>query len=139
MRIGLIAPPWIPVPPPAYGGIESMVDALARGLAAAGHEVLLAAAAGTTCPVPKVPGAPAADPATMGACADELRHSVFACEAMDSADLIHDHTLAGLPRLEQEGPSLMQGKKQLRSARSAKESAVSRDNGRSIPGPAVSR
>jgi hypothetical protein len=52
MRIGLIAPPWIPVPPPAYGGIESIVDVLARGLAAAGDEVLLAAAAGSTCPVP---------------------------------------------------------------------------------------
>ena len=95
MRIGLIAPPWIPVPPPAYGGIESIVDVLARGLTAAGHEVLLAAAAGSTCPVPKVPGAPAADPATMGACADELRHSVFAYEAMGGVDLIHDHTLAG--------------------------------------------
>lgn len=22
MRIGFLAPPWIPVPPPAYGGIE---------------------------------------------------------------------------------------------------------------------
>ncbi len=37
MRIGLIAPPWVPVPPPAYGGTEAMVDNLARGLAALGH------------------------------------------------------------------------------------------------------
>ena len=43
MRIGLIAPPWLPVPPPAYGGLESAVDRLARGLARAGHDVLLAA------------------------------------------------------------------------------------------------
>ena len=26
MRVGLIAPPWVPVPPVAYGGIERMVD-----------------------------------------------------------------------------------------------------------------
>ncbi|MCW2829135.1 MAG: Spore coat protein, partial [Marmoricola sp.] len=28
MRIGLIAPPWLPVPPPAYGGTESVIDRL---------------------------------------------------------------------------------------------------------------
>jgi hypothetical protein len=32
MRIGLIAPPWIPVPPPAYGGTESVIDRLAASL-----------------------------------------------------------------------------------------------------------
>ncbi|MET3923448.1 glycosyltransferase family 4 protein [Arthrobacter sp. UYEF20] len=95
MRIGLIAPPWIQVPPPAYGGIESVIDVLARGLAAAGHEVLLAAAAGSTCPVEQVPGAPAGDLSRMGMCADELAHSVFAYEAMAAVDLVHDHTLAG--------------------------------------------
>ena len=33
MRIGLIAPPWAPVPPAGYGGTEVVVDNLARGLA----------------------------------------------------------------------------------------------------------
>src|SRR3954447_8717310 len=55
MRIGLIAPPAVPVPPPAYGGTESVIDRLARGLVRAGHEVLLAAAANSACPVPQVP------------------------------------------------------------------------------------
>jgi hypothetical protein len=41
MRIAIIAPPWVPVPPPAYGGTENTVDSLARGLAGAGHDVLL--------------------------------------------------------------------------------------------------
>ena len=71
MRIGLIAPPWIPVPPPSYGGIEAVVDVLARGLTAAGHEVLLAAAAGSTCPVRQIPGADPGDPGRTGSCADE--------------------------------------------------------------------
>jgi hypothetical protein len=33
MRIGLLAPPWIPTPPPAYGGIERVVALQAAGLA----------------------------------------------------------------------------------------------------------
>ena len=32
MRIGMIAPPWLPVPPPAYGGTEAVLDGLVRGL-----------------------------------------------------------------------------------------------------------
>ena len=40
MRVGLIAPPWLPVPPPAYGGTEAVVDNLTRGLRALGHEVV---------------------------------------------------------------------------------------------------
>lgn len=43
MRIALLAPPWIPVPPPGYGGTESVVGQLADGLSGAGHEVILAA------------------------------------------------------------------------------------------------
>ena len=41
MKIAIIAPPWIPVPPPRYGGIELVVYNLAEGLTALGHEVLL--------------------------------------------------------------------------------------------------
>ena len=41
MKIAIIAPPWIPVPPLRYGGIELVVYNLAEGLAALGHEVLL--------------------------------------------------------------------------------------------------
>ena len=59
LLIGLIAPPWLPVPPVRYGGIELVIDGLARGLVAAGHEVLLAAPAGSTCPVPQIAGLPA--------------------------------------------------------------------------------
>ena len=97
MRIGLIAPPGIPVPPPAYGGTESVVDRLARGLVAAGHEVLLAAASNSPCPVPRVEGTQVADD-TAPACADtlgELRHVVTSYAAMTDVDLVHDHTLAG--------------------------------------------
>jgi len=53
MRIGLIAPPWTPIPPVLYGGIELVVDQLARGLQEAGHEVLLYTTGDSTCPVPR--------------------------------------------------------------------------------------
>jgi glycosyltransferase involved in cell wall biosynthesis len=97
MRIGLIAPPGIPVPPPAYGGTESVVDRLARGLVRAGHEVLLAAAGNSTCPVPRVEGSVAADESAP-VCADaitELSHAIKSYEAMTEVDIVHDHTLVG--------------------------------------------
>ncbi|HEY6101375.1 MAG TPA: glycosyltransferase family 4 protein [Anaeromyxobacter sp.] len=39
MRIALVSTPFVSVPPRAYGGTELVVDALARALVRAGHEV----------------------------------------------------------------------------------------------------
>src|SRR5512133_658881 len=80
LRIGLIAPPWMAVPPPAYGGTESVIDRLARGLVRDGHDVLLAAAANSSCPVPRVGGtdeAAVAGPVSAGT-VTELRHVIRA-------------------------------------------------------------
>ncbi|MFH1753278.1 MAG: glycosyltransferase family 4 protein [Candidatus Omnitrophota bacterium] len=41
MKIAIIAPPWIPVPPTQYGGIEIVIYNLVEGLHELGHEVLL--------------------------------------------------------------------------------------------------
>src|SRR5664280_227308 len=41
MKVALIAPPWLPVPPEGYGGTEAVIDRLARGLSQAGHDVIL--------------------------------------------------------------------------------------------------
>jgi glycosyltransferase involved in cell wall biosynthesis len=95
MRIGLIAAPWIPVPPVTYGGIERVVDSLARGFVAAGHEVLLAVASDSTCPVPIVPGMRSSEPADLGFSLSELSHVIRAYEGLADVDIIHDHTLAG--------------------------------------------
>src|SRR4051812_8511449 len=97
LRVGLIAPPGVPVPPPGYGGTESVIDRLARGLQAAGHDVLLAAAANSTCPVPRVPGTAAADldaPVNTDG-ATELHHVLTAYAAMTEMDIVHDHTVVG--------------------------------------------
>lgn len=98
LRIGLIAPPWVPVPPPRYGGTESVVDHLARGLQAAGCEVLLATTGDATCPVdrcwtlPRALGTDTADAADA-----ELVHASFAHDELVAAgcDIIHDHTTQG--------------------------------------------
>jgi glycosyltransferase involved in cell wall biosynthesis len=95
MRIGIIAPPWIPIPPTAYGGIESFIDTLACALDEAGHDVVLAASADSTCPVPRLPGFEPSDPATMGVTAHELRHLLRAFDGLDDVDVIVDNTLAG--------------------------------------------
>jgi glycosyltransferase involved in cell wall biosynthesis len=41
VRIALICPPWLAVPPKGYGGIEWVVSLEADGLAEAGHDVTL--------------------------------------------------------------------------------------------------
>jgi len=41
MKIGVIAPPWIPIPPPKYGGTELVVYNLVEGLVVLGQEVIL--------------------------------------------------------------------------------------------------
>ncbi|WP_309812383.1 glycosyltransferase family 4 protein [Pseudarthrobacter sulfonivorans] len=95
MRIGLIAAPWIPIPPAGYGGIERVVDSLARGFIAAGHDVLLAAASDSTCPAPLVEGMRESQPADLGFTLSELSHVVRAYDGLGGMDIIHDHTLAG--------------------------------------------
>ena len=94
MRVGLVAPPWVPVPPVRYGGTEAVIDTLARGLVAAGHEVLLATTGDAGCPVPTVSAYPTA-PEPMGSTLPELHHAIVAYAALADCDVIHDHTLAG--------------------------------------------
>jgi glycosyltransferase involved in cell wall biosynthesis len=95
MRVALIAPPWITVPPPGYGGTEAVVDTLARGLRSAGHDVLLATTGDSTCPVERTSVYQQARTELMGDVTVELRHLLHAYEATDGADIIHDHTIAG--------------------------------------------
>ncbi|GGI46744.1 glycosyltransferase involved in cell wall biosynthesis [Agromyces flavus] len=95
MRIGIIAPPWIPIPPDAYGGIESFIDTLARALQEAGEDVVLAASDDSTSPVPRLDGFEPSDPETMGVTSHELRHLLRAFAGLRDVDVILDNTLAG--------------------------------------------
>jgi glycosyltransferase involved in cell wall biosynthesis len=97
MRVALIAPPWVPVPPTGYGGTEAVLDRLAAGLARAGHEVLLAAHPDSTCPVELVPGPRLPSGEQIGGVVPELAHVRRAYEvvAERGADVVHDHTMSG--------------------------------------------
>lgn len=97
MRIFLIAPPWMAVPPVAYGGTERIVDVLARGLVAEGHDVQLHATGDSTCPVRlscTFPQALGTDHIDVD---DERAHVTDALRRATAwgADLIHDHTETG--------------------------------------------
>lgn len=55
MKIALTCDPELPVPPQFYGGIERVVDMLARCLAVRGHEPTLFAHPSSQCPVARRP------------------------------------------------------------------------------------
>ena len=97
MRIGLIAPPWLPVPPPAYGGTEAVVDRLARGFRDLGHDVLLWTTGDSTCDVPSAWVLPESRPDRMGMATIEMRHLIHGYETMKAlqCDIVHDHTNLG--------------------------------------------
>jgi len=97
MRIAVISPPWAPVPPTLYGGIELVVDRLCVGFQAAGHEVLLYATGDSTCPVPTQWALETAEGQRIGMAVPEQRHVMHAYEAISEwgADVVHDHSIIG--------------------------------------------
>ncbi len=95
MRVGLIAPPWLPVPPHAYGGTEVVVDVLARGLRKAGVEVRLFATGDSICPVPCSFAYLISQRERMNQTVPELYQALSAYECLTDVDLIHDHTTVG--------------------------------------------
>jgi glycosyltransferase involved in cell wall biosynthesis len=97
VRIAEIAPVWVPVPPPNYGGIELVVSHLADGLTARGHDVTLFAAQGSKTTAKLVsPVERAVDLTEVGSnITDELVHALPAYQSADDFDIIHDHSGLG--------------------------------------------
>lgn len=95
MRIALVAPPWLPVPPRAYGGTEAVIDRLATGFVESGHEVLLFTTGDSTCPVPRAWVRATSCMDLLGQTVIELHHLVHAYERVADFDIIHDHTTLG--------------------------------------------
>jgi len=109
MRVGLIAPPWAPVPPVGYGGTEVVVDNLARGLQELGHDVQLFTVGDSGCPVPTSHLYETA-PRPIGTTVEEAAHVLAAYDAMADVDLIHDHTVLGpllAPRRQRGRPPIL--------------------------------
>jgi glycosyltransferase involved in cell wall biosynthesis len=58
LRVALLSPPFLPVPPPGYAGTERVVATLAQGLHDRGHEVTLFAPGDSDVPYELVPTVP---------------------------------------------------------------------------------
>jgi glycosyltransferase involved in cell wall biosynthesis len=95
LRIGIIAPPWLPVPPLGYGGTDSVIDDLARGLSRLGHDVVLFTTGDSTCPVARRWALDHSQPSQVGNAMVEIRHIVDAYDTLHDMDIVHDHTVVG--------------------------------------------
>lgn len=98
LRIALVAPPWLPVPPPGYGGTERVIALLADGLVARGHDVTLFAAKGSRTAARLVAPLDEAPPFIGSAPDDDIFHTLAAFLAAtedNEFDVIHDHTSLG--------------------------------------------
>ena len=96
LRIAEIAPVWLPVPPPGYGGIERVVGVLTDELVERGHDVTLFAVGGShtraklVCTLDDPP-----HPDEQTAVLDDMFHSLVAYLRAGEFDIIHDHSRLG--------------------------------------------
>lgn len=101
MRIAIVAPPFIPVPPVAYGGTELFVAQLAEGLVSGGHHVIVYANGDSRvrCDLRWLyPNGdwPPVDPTA--AHLKNVDHTAWAIrDAAQSADVVHLNDVIGLP------------------------------------------
>lgn len=105
MKIAQIAPPWLPIPPTGYGGIELVMYDLTEGLVRNGHEVLLFGTGDSTTSarlVPVVGRHIGQDwPVEISrALTQSMSRYSYARAFLEGVDVIHDHT----DYLEQELP-----------------------------------
>ena len=108
MNIAMLAPPWIAVPPPGYGGVESVVSVLTDALVARGVDVTLFCAPGSASSAEVVPLLPETHPDEIERALYEADHVARAFDEIDAAmprfDVVHDHcgftALAMADRLE---------------------------------------
>jgi glycosyltransferase involved in cell wall biosynthesis len=98
LRIAMLAPPWIPVPPPGYGGIEFVVALLCDALVEQGHDVELFCAPGSTSKATVHPLLESPHPEHIERALFEADHAAGAFAAIESAaasgqpfDVLHDH------------------------------------------------
>src|SRR4051794_26545957 len=98
LRIAMLAPPWIPIPPPGYGGIEYVVALLTDALVDHGHDVELFCAPDSSSEARVRPLLDRPHPEEIERSLIEADHVGRAFGAMDEAagggqpfDVVHDH------------------------------------------------
>jgi glycosyltransferase involved in cell wall biosynthesis len=97
LRVALVAPPWYPIPPSAYGGIEALVYWLTEGLLGRGHQVTVIGAGqpGTRARFARTYQVPPTG--RLGEVLPELLHAAHTAQLLDELDvqIVHDHSAAG--------------------------------------------
>lgn len=93
MKIAMIAPVWIPIPPDGYGGIERMLKLLTDELVDMGVEVTLYAAGQSRTKARQVIFYEEAPTGHMGECIYDCYHTGQAFKQIREGgfDLVHDH------------------------------------------------
>jgi glycosyltransferase involved in cell wall biosynthesis len=98
VRIAMLAPPWIPIPPPGYGGIEFVLTLLCDALVDRGHDVELFCAPGSSSKARVHPLLERPHPESIERSLFEADHVGLAFDEIDAAarrgeafDLVHDH------------------------------------------------
>jgi glycosyltransferase involved in cell wall biosynthesis len=92
LKIAILSPPWFPVPPPGYGGIELIVSLLADGLVDAGHEVTLFASGDSHTKAELDSVFERAPSDLIGRSLPELRHALAAYARAGEFDIVNDHS-----------------------------------------------
>jgi glycosyltransferase involved in cell wall biosynthesis len=93
LRIAMLAPPWIAVPAPGYGGVETVVSALTEALVERGHDVTLLCAPGSRSSARVVELLASAHPDEIERSLHEADHvaRAFALIERGEFDIVHDH------------------------------------------------
>jgi glycosyltransferase involved in cell wall biosynthesis len=99
LRVAVLAPPWITVPPLGYGGIEAVVALACEELVARGHEVTLFSAPGSRSAARLHSPLEGTHPDQIGSSLYEADHVGAAYDAVDRVategrpfDIVHDHS-----------------------------------------------
>jgi glycosyltransferase involved in cell wall biosynthesis len=106
VRIAMVAPPWFPVPPPNYGGIEVVCALLARGLAERGHDVKMFATGDSEPGVTLDAAVKEHDPDLLRVPEVEAHHLAHALAEIEGGgfDVVHDNSTVYGPLLLQHLP-----------------------------------
>jgi glycosyltransferase involved in cell wall biosynthesis len=97
LRIAMLAPPWISVPAPGYGGVESVISTLTETLVRRGHDVTLFCAPGSVSHANVVTLLEKSHPDEIERSLYEVDHVGEAFDRIDATganarfDVIHDH------------------------------------------------
>ncbi len=92
MKIAMLAPPWIKIPPGGYGGIEWVVHYLTDALVDRGHEVTLFAPGDSATRANLVSPFPQQMPDRIGQTMYDVKNVASCFRRAGEFDVIHDHS-----------------------------------------------